>query len=108
MARAPPQTFVLGPIGIPSFDKACVSVEIGKTAVREVAERFSNIRQFPKGQLNRKASLPNKCSASQLGLISLIGARYTHADLPCTEEQVTGWGRHVLFENKLAFEHTVF
>src|SRR5215471_13191953 len=66
-----------------------------------------NIRQFLQGHLKRKASFPDTYGGSQLGLIALIGAAETYANIPCVEIQMTGRGRCVRIDNALAFEDAV-
>jgi hypothetical protein len=68
----------------------------------------SKIGQSQQGHLEREASFADKRSASQFGLIALIGARDTHADILCVEKYGTGWGRRVLIDYKLALKDTMF
>ena len=58
--------------------------------------------------MNRKGSFPDECSASQLGLITLIAAGDPYADVPRVIEHVIRWGRHVLIENELGLEDAAF
>src|SRR6516165_7584142 len=68
----------------------------------------SKIGQSQQGHLEREASFADKRSASQFGLIALIGARDAHADVLGVEKQVAGWRRRVLINHKLALQDAVF
>jgi hypothetical protein len=68
----------------------------------------SKIGQSQQGHLKRKASFSDNHGASEFGLIALIGARDTHADIVSVEKHVVGWGRRMLIEHKLALEDAVF
>ena len=74
---------------------------------RLVTALVSGIRQFLQDEVNRKASLPDQCGASQLGLVARICARDTHSDIFCAKKQMVGRRRRVQIKNKLALKDAI-
>ena len=70
----------------------------------ERSQTSSNIRQFPQGQLKCKAPFPDIYGGSHLGLITLIGAHETEANVLCVVINVTNGRSCMQIENSFAFE----
>ena len=70
--------------------------EVSMSLVPHQPAKNLSIRQFLQGHVNCKASFAYKRGASQFGLIALIAARNTDADILCIEEHVAPDGPYLI------------